>query len=1379
MAIQSPRKLSPRSWYHKSEITNNEGWPLGAKGKFFKCDLKPTEVTIANGIRFVRFNDKALKACPGFSSAISKGGQRGSSKPGDTHPYLSNINGGNTYSKYEQARAKGGKRLCWDEQSKVVVKFFKALTDVTNDDAFVQSVCGSRKLSVGSMAIGMENRATKSQAYCMNAKETYFRAFDGEKGGTAVNPRCKAIGLKVAGTAFPKNLDEEKCKAINTGPCYQKRSCTSNHAAGRAIDLFPTLGVKTYMFPDPYYLPNWSNCTFVRYMFFAENAWRYYISNISNEYWHWQYNNPLENPEGAKQLLASKIPDAIETQTTGSQSEDNTAALDESTINDRPIVNNEPNLEYQFQELENDVPTVDLEEYKYSSLEAVKETLPPLSLERNEDTVLVGLKYLVDDNELILLDRYRRSQNVNTRSDYQKQFGENQDTTENLTDNSTWSSVPSVQEDEKIKVVQTQIDELTTKKKSMELEYTELKTVLDEYKNIIEKQSGTDEIEEDLPPQFWEKIKSGIKNSEGDLNKTLEAVFSNGKTAEEIISDLTSKLNNIESSIGTMDAKINSLQKQLEIKTEDLEEARNEVEKRVSNYINSSGIGPVVSDVTGLGGDVIDSITRTINSGSLKEFDLYDPGDKVDKLDIKLKKLIPPKLSDLSTILAGGLSLKSLLSSLSSFSLPGLDELDDIAQYADQAKALYDGDLSTLTSTLGDVGALDAINSFEELKSLQASVGPIIEEGKKIYEQGKQYYDEGKAIADKASKVYKEYENLKKQGEAAWKEGGRLWNEAKAEVDNLRNEAGRLLEEAKNLPGNLRDAAIAKANQLELEAKNKIESLKKEGQARLDSVKKEYDSLKTQSEDLLNKGKVLLEDPKVVAANEAQTKLDNAKQSVDLLKDSYSEDVVSTIESAVEKKQAFDTAINKVISTQKALLNSKEKTNITKEPVKHFPKDFRPFSEWVLTRENEVLNIEVPQGGQSTTTDSTQLVTVEGSPTLLSNTIPTDDVGSQLSNQTLTQSAPVQSNPYIIYRGATGKINNPTLAQMNSGTYTNFGFERIPTQFKSYFDFGKSESTPVNLKKLFDGYLDSIMSPIDVALLLNPGNVGMFNNVAPYGFGEGSELAAAVTFQKTTQRSVGSLFSKGGIGTEEQPNWAYNPEWAGLYINFLLEENGVFQSDEDFLNFRKIANVEKYINEGHGLKLKNTAPLTEIPRSFPGAVIAYFDKATRKGHAELLLRTTIGGFITLAGNIQLDRVSKFGATHGFKTYYSLKEFSPSNDVYIIKRGKKNGWTVNGRLDGRIKRTPALNEYMLSIENSNSPKNTKLFAEAYNILRGNISDSIYTRSNEIKLTGDNKLTLTDQSFNIHTYNDIYLSGSIDLNSYTFDSILDPNEFKLGH
>lgn len=1354
---------SPKSWFHKSSEATEKGWAVGETRKLFGCNVKATSIKPKDGIRFIKIgNNDQWKKCPGIESALVNGKGTGKGGSAGVHPYVANLNGGNFYSKYEKKRRDSGKPLCWDGQSRVVVQYFKSLLAAMNKDSWVSSVCKNNQATVGDMAVG-KDKTGNSWAYCMTAKQARYRAIE----YSYKDPACKnSAPAKAAGANFPRNLSKEQCESINIGPCYRTRSCNSNHAAGRAIDFFTWTG--EYWMPDPYYADNWTkSCNFARYMYFTENAHKYFFSNLSNEYWHWQFNNPLENAEGEKALLAAKPPGAIET-------EDGVVVTDERTVTDQPIVDNEPNIE--FEEPESEIPDgYDIEEYTYSSLEAVSSTLPPLSLERNENTVLVGLKYLADDNELILLDRYRRSQKTNTRSDYREQFGENQDSTENLTDNSTWSSVPSVQEDEKIKLVQTQLDDLVTKKTSMELEFNELKTVLDEYKNIIEKQSGTDEIDEELTEQFWDKIKSNQKNPEGNLNKTLETIFSNGKTAEEIISDLTSKLNTIESSIGTMDEKINSLQKQLEIKTEDLEDARNETEKRVSNYINSSGVGPLVSDAASLGDDVADSVTRTINSGSLKEFDLYDTGDKVEKLAIKLKKLTSPKLSDLSTILAGGLSFKSLLSSISSFSLPGLDELDNIAQYADEAKALYDGDLAALTSTLGDVGALDAINSFEELKSLQASVGPIIEQGKKAYEQGKQYYDEGKALADKASKAYKEYENLKKQGEAAWKEGGRLWNQAKAEVDNLKTEASRLLEEAKNLPANLRDAAIAKANELEMEAKNKIESLKKEGSARLDSLKKEYDSLKTQSEDLLNRGKTLFEDPKVVAANEAQAKLDDAKQTVDFIKESYSADVISTIENAVDKKQAFDTAINKVVSTQKALLNSKEKTTITKEPVKHFPKDFRPFSEWVLSMENEVLNIELPQTDQNTNIDSTQVVTVEGSPTLLTNTIPTDEVG----DQTLIQSAPIQSNPYIIYRGTTGKINNPTLAQMNSGTYTNFGFERIPTQFKSYFDFGKSESTPVNLKKLFDGYLDSIMSPIDVALLLNPGNVGMFNNIAPYGFGEGSELAAAVTFQKTTQRSVGSLFSKGGIGTEEQPNWAYNPEWAGLYLNFLLEENGVFQSDEDFLNFRKISNVEKYVNAGHGLKLKNTAPLTEIPRSFPGAVIAYFDKATRKGHAELLLRTTIGGFITLAGNIQLDRVSKFGTTHGFKSYYSLKEFSPSNDVYIIKRGKKNGWTVNGRLDGRIKRTPALNEYMYSIENSDSPKNTKLFSEAYNILRGNISDSVYTRSNEIKLTDDNKLALTGQSFNIHTYNDIYLSGSIDLNKYTFDSILNPAKFTGGH
>jgi hypothetical protein len=1356
MAVQSPR-----GWRYKSENATPNGSPVKVPVDLFGCTVTPTSAIIVGGVRFLIVGQGWSK-CAGMGRGLSSGKGTGKAPSGGIHPYVANMNGGNSYSSYEKLRKTKGLPVCWDEQSKVVVKNLSGLVDKMNGDPWVSSICRGVKEKVGKMAIGLENKGGNS-AFCMSEYQTTARVFQFKQ--STCKPIADQRGL---GSRFPSKLTSTECNNLkeNSG-CKPNpnRSCNSNHAAGRAIDFFRSSGVPMYSIPDPYYSENWNNCEFAKWMFFTETAHYYFFSNISNEYWHWQFNNPLENPEEAKKLAS--LPDPILPQNTTDTTD---VTTNENTNTQPQVVDGEPNLEF---ELEGEYPDdFSAEEYTYSSLEAVSSTLPPLSLEREGDAILVGLKYLSDDNELLLLDRYRRAQGTETRSDYQTQFGENQNVDENLKDNSTWSSAPSVQENEKVKALKKQIDDLNTKKTSIELEYTEMKNILNEYQSIVEKQSGVDEIDENLSAQFWDRIKSLQKNPEGDLNKTLENIFSNGKDAQEIISDLESNLQDIDNSISKIDDDIGSLEAQLQIKTSDLEDSRSEVEKRVSNYINSSGVGDLASDVTSITNNTISTV---IGSGSLNEFDLYDPGDKLDKLNIKLKKLSPPKISDLSTILAGGLSFKSLLSSLSSFGLPGLDELDDIMKYADQAKALYDGDLSTLTSTLGDLGALDAINSFETLKSLKGTLGPIIEEGKNIYKQGTELYKEGKSIAEKAKKAYKEYENLKKQGEAAWKEGGRLWNAAKAEVDNLKNEANKLLEDAENLPGDLRDAAIAKANALELEADNKIASLKKEGQDRLDSAKKEYDSLKLQSEDLLNKGKTLLEDPKVSASTDAQTKLDAAQQNVDSIKETYSSDVISTIEGAVDKKQAFDTAINTVVSTQKSLLNSKEKTNITKEPVKHFPKDFRPFSEWVLSRENEVLNIELPQVG-GTTAASTELVTIEGSPTLLVNTQQNDNA---LLNQTLLQAASGQSNPYIIYRGATGKITNPSLSQMNSGTYTNFGFERIPTQFKSYFDFGKSQSTPVNLNKLFHGYVESIMSPIDVALLLNPGNVGMFNNIAPYGFGEGSELAAAITFQKTTQRDVGTLFSKGGVGTETEPNWAYNPEWAGLYINFLLEENGIYQSDDDFLDFKKIANVNRYVNQGHGLRLKNTAPLTEIPRSFPGAVIAYFDKATRKGHIELLLRITIGGFITLGGNIQLDRVSKFGSTHGFKTYYSLKEFSPSNDVYIINRGKKNNWTVNGRLDGRIKRTPALNEYMLSIENVDSPKNTKLFGDAYNILRGNISDSVYTRSTEVKLTENNKLAVTDQSFSIHNYNDIYLSGSIDLNRYSFESILQPSSSFGGH
>ena len=89
-----------------------------------------------------------------------------------------------------------------------------------------------------------------------------------------------------------------------------------------------------------------------------------------------------------------------------------------------------------------------------------------------------------------------------------------------------------------------------------------------------------------------------------------------------------------------------------------------------------------------------------------------------------------------------------------------------------------------------------------------------------------------------------------------------------------------------------------------------------------------------------------------------------------------------------------------------------------------------------------------------------------------------------------------------------------------------------------------------------------------------------------------------------------------------------------------------------------------------------------------------------------------------------------------------------------------GWTTNNRLDGRIKRTEIIDEYMKSIENKNSEKNTKLLVGGYSLLRDHLSDIIYSR-NEVKnnvLSDNNRPISTDTSFQLHNEFNSYISGS---------------------
>lgn len=1380
--------MSWGNYYHKEQNANAFGWQSGPIN-YFGCTLTPTGKKDYGGIRWLKIR---ANGCPGTGDGlIIKEGHAKELKPTwainqKTHPYIAFLNGGNKYSDTERIRySKIDVPLCWQGQSKIVDEAFTGMVNAMKSDPVVNSKCGPGKAHANRFTAATNNKKCLQNGCennCMTARQTWARVFE--------------FSCKYVPSSEQDCNDYVNKKSHNGKFCSSARVCNSNHAPGRAWDIFDA-GVTSRWYPDPYYLPNWTGpgrCAFTSWMWMANNAHRWNVSNISNEYWHWQYNYKIEDKDDIAKISAMKTPEQNvpeESQQTDTKPTD-PKIVEENKTENVQITDGSPNISFEPEDemYAADEPTV---EQQYNSLEAVSQVL---DIERAPVGGLLGLKYYsTEASDLLIIDRVNNANRTKTNPEIESSFGSNENNVnqvkENLKDNSPWNSAPPIQENEKIKSLSTKLDSLKNKQVSIDQTVQQLTPILNEYYGILNNVEQ-DEVDEALTQQFYDKIQNNLKNNSGSpvletVNKILGEKSISGKDKIDQLQDV---INQSETESLNISNEISSMEKELQILTKDAELSRKSVESRISNFVN-----PLSSNKT-LGipnnQNLLESgLSSVIGSGSLsnlKEFDLYETGDKLEKLDVKLKKLTLPKLPDIQTLLAGGISSKNFLSSLSSFSLPGLEELDGLKEIASQAQDLYNGDLSVIEQYAGDLGAIDAVNSWQLLKDAQKTLGPIVEEGKKIYDSGSKLYEEGQKYYKSASNAYTQYEKLKKEGEELWKEGGRLWNETKSEYDNLKKQSAKLWEEIKDLPEQAKSAAIAEYNKLESQAEKKLKDLKSKGQDQIDNAKNEWIKLKTEGETLVNQGKSLLGNPKVTAANEAQSKIDEATQSVEEIKNTFPPEALERIESAANKKEIFEAALNKAAIAEKSLLESKNRSNTDKTPKKHFPKNFKSFSDWVLEKENEVRNVEftpqllldIQMGnvsqmetnlGLSPTNQDEISVRLDGQPSLS----PT----SQNTPELLDNSSS-QSEPFIIYRGITGKINNPTVQQIEGGKYTNFGYERIPTQFKSYFDFGKSESNPVNLSKLFDGYTRSIMSPIDVGLLLNPGNVGMFNNIAPYGFGEGSELAAAVTFQKVVQRDIGVLFSKGGAGTRKQPNWAYNPEWAGLYINFLMEENGIYQSDDDFLDFRRLVRVQEYVKNGKGIKLKNTAPLTEIPKSFPGAVICYFDQSTRKGHAEILLRVTLGGFITLGGNIKIEGVSKFSSTHGFRTYYSLKDFSQSNDVYIIERGKKNPWTTNGRLDGRIKRTDILNEYMSSIENSDSPKNSKLFSEAYNILRGNISDTVFSRSEMSTLTDNFKVSLKDESFTIHKYNDIYLSGSVDLNEYITQNIyILPSEESGGH
>lgn len=162
----------------------------------------------------------------------------------------------------------------------------------------------------------------------------------------------------------------------------------------------------------------------------------------------------------------------------------------------------------------------------------------------------------------------------------------------------------------------------------------------------------------------------------------------------------------------------------------------------------------------------------------------------------------------------------------------------------------------------------------------------------------------------------------------------------------------------------------------------------------------------------------------------------------------------------------------------------------------------------------------------------------------------------------------------IIYRGTKDKDYRKGTIPKNT-----YG---LVYRYKNLFNWG------LDLGSIFSGH--TILSPIDVSLLLNSGTIGRFNKNIPYMFEEGCEIHLAITRSDSVSRK-----DEGGVGVFNttnrdylDANWASNPHWCGLFTNFVLFTNGVYKSDSNLANI---------VATGAIVNLYKSSPFNTIPVS--------------------------------------------------------------------------------------------------------------------------------------------------------------------------------------
>lgn len=313
---------------------------------------------------------------------------------------------------------------------------------------------------------------------------------------------------------------------------------------------------------------------------------------------------------------------------------------------------------------------------------------------------------------------------------------------------------------------------------------------------------------------------------------------------------------------------------------------------------------------------------------------------------------------------------------------------------------------------------------------------------------------------------------------------------------------------------------------------------------------------------------------------------------------------------------------------------------------------------------------------------------------------------------------------------------------------------QVDNRFKSLFNFGK------DLTSMFGS--NSIDSPIDVVLLLNPPQVGQFNEAIPYIFAEGSEVHSAIILASTP----GTIINRntGGIGTYtsgsvfKEANWGEAPFWCGYLIDFLLSKNGEYKvAAPSILGTASVESNKSAIRLDFGTDY-TTSGITQsgkdkldIISKWKGAYIvrrplqpskrtvdsinAQIDelqadithtntsevnklkaklKVSGGGHVELALHISpsTGILYTIGGNTGIDvgMTDRNGQTLGFKKYTSLCGFSPPKSpgasLYFVEAG-----SYTNSLGTTLKKTKTFTKYSSDIET-----NKKLNSKAYNILR---------------------------------------------------------------